>query len=292
MNVANHHFSQGRLDHALECTATILRLTSSYDAIVFSYYRRFQVPAGIVIQSGLPDDARAREAYLADLLRWAGPDIVSAAWRTLSETTEFDDELSDQYLAYLIRHDLYRESLDEFKHRLGGSGAGYASHEWVYNGGFEQGASRNPFNWRLRAAEGVRIAFSESSYEGRQAAVVEFAGDSNFEFRHLSQTLYLPAGEYRFRALLRTERVGGDGFYFQVFDTRDRDQLSLETERVRGTADWTAVTAEFFIKRSMTPVNLLLCRDFVPRVDGRIYGTAWLDAVSVVRLDTPRGGSS
>ena len=112
---------------------------------------------------------------------------------------------------------------------------------------------------------------------------IEFDGERNIDFRHLTHDVVAPPGHYHFRALVRTSELTTDqGIRFRLVDSSGR--LNLETTQLTGTHDWTPVDLDFTLAGPVRLLRIEVVRQPSAKFDNKIRGRAWVDSVSLVRL--------
>jgi hypothetical protein len=118
---------------------------------------------------------------------------------------------------------------------------------------------------------------------------VRFAGKENVSYSHVTQTIFVRPGFYRFQAFVRAEDITTDqGLGFQLFDAEDSRRLDVRTEQITGSTDWKMVEQ---IVRVPPETRLLLLRIVRPpslKFDSHIAGTAWIDDVSLSSEAAPQ----
>jgi len=157
----------------------------------------------------------------------------------------------------------------------------------IWNGGFELPLSGGALGWRLGRLQGVSIARAEGKgQQGSAALSVEFAGDSNLDFRGFAQSVFVrPGSTYRLSFDARVEDLTTDqGLYFEVFARTRRGPL-LETERLLGTEPWRGYSSSFVVPEDTRAVTLRLRRKRSRRIDSRIQGMVVLDNVVLVSAE-------
>jgi len=281
MRAANFYFNRGDNAAALRHAAEALRLTDAYDAILFSYYRRLELPRGQVLAIGLPPQARAWHAYFLHLLSWEDPGPVAALWQTLRERYPPGQDLTIAYVNYLVRKGEWEQAASVWRtHNLQES-PGYGASEYVFNGGFEAEFTPVPLDWRSSPAPGVRLERSQvAARTGQYGLEIEFLGEENVFFRHLSQITVLPAGQYEFQAWIRARNLTTDQRpYFHLAANLD-PSWTTQTPQFPSDSDWFRLSLVFQLRRA-GPVTIELRRDRSLKIDSKIRGTVQVDDVSI-----------
>ena len=285
MRAANFHFREGDIEQALKNTSRVLEMVSEYDAIIFGTYRRMGIPIETVLSEGIPPQSRAASSFLRNLLSWAKPGDAGLAWKNLVKYQYNDDQLATQYIEFLLRRHLYDKAAEVWTLQLGERRGTYRIGNYVLHGSFEEEPTGAPFDWRVRKVPGVEVERDGTiAWEGRYSLRLVFGGDRDILYRHTSQLTYLPPGRYRLRAWVRSNGLTTDqGVYVRVFDRDAPRRLNTATEQVRGTRDWGQLRADFVVPVPGSLVAVEICRDESLRIDSKIRGTAWIDAVALAQ---------
>jgi hypothetical protein len=165
---------------------------------------------------------------------------------------------------------------------------GYLESNWLFNGDFESEPSGTAFDWTLENLnEDVKVALDASvARSGAQSLRVRFGGKENVSYSHTSQTTFVTPGVYRFQAFVRTEDITTDqGIGFHIFDVEESSRVDVRTERVCGTTDWKRIEQIVRVPHEARLLRVQLVRPASLKFDSLIKGTAWIDAVSLARVE-------
>ncbi len=159
--------------------------------------------------------------------------------------------------------------------------------ELITNGSFEQDARNAGLDWHIYSTEGARVATEAgTARQGQRALVIRFDGRQNVHFTHVFQHVPVRAEtQYRFTAWVRSEAVTTDrGPQLEIFDPDAPQPLRWATPEITGTHPWTELSLELRTGAQTRIVVVRVTRLPSRRLDNRIAGTFWLDAVSMRRL--------
>ncbi len=243
MRVANFHFASGRNEEGLRYTHRVLDLVREYDAVVFSTWDRMSVPLPAILAEGLPPEA------------------------------------ADGYCEFLLARGDYPAAAAVWAERA----PGYRKPNLVFNGGFESEFASSGLDWKSEAADGARAERTRGqAHSGAWSLRVEFDGTGNLAYRHVAQRVVVTPGNLRFRAFVRTERLGTDqGIRFRIVDAEDPTRLDTFTAQAAGTSGWTPIAAKIAVRASTRLVRVEVIREPSLKFDSRIRGTAWIDDVEL-----------
>ena len=134
----------------------------------------------------------------------------------------------------------------------------------------------------METPAGVAADFDSTiKRQNLRALRLQFDGTQNLGDLRISQTTYLPAGRYRFRAYIRTEEISTDeGISIRVTFEDAPKQLDFMGGGLRGSNDWTLVEHRFALAASGL-VRVSLARKPSFRFDNLIKGTMWMDQASI-----------
>lgn len=284
MRLANFYFNRSDFTTALRHTSRTLELTRVYDAVIFSYYRRFGLPLQQVLQHGLPQLPEARYAYFQHLLGWAEPATVLQVWPWLCADHQPPLELATLYIRYLARQSLWEQAAQTWRQMAPQPPEQYLVTEHLYNGGFEHPFQPVPFDWQTSPPAGAVISQStDRPRSGRQCLKIEFLGQENVVFRHVSQSCWLRQGEYQFEIWVRTDGLTTDqGVYFSV-EHPGPASYQNRSESLLRTTGWQKVELRFRMPRPGL-ATIRVCRDPSRKIDSKIRGTVWIDDASLKPL--------
>jgi hypothetical protein len=111
---------------------------------------------------------------------------------------------------------------------------------------------------------------------------VDFLGQSNVAFDHVSQLAVVEPGLYRFRAYVKTEEITTDqGVRFRIADAVSPGRLEVITEGFTLTRDWTEVEQTVRVPAGTGLVTVQVVRQASMKFDNKIRGTAWVDDVAL-----------
>jgi hypothetical protein len=289
IRVAEFHLDRREDEAALRAMSEVLQLVESYDDVVFGYYADINIPIAVILTSGLPADARPRQAFFEHALGWARPEDAGLIWESLAADSLTTDHLASAYIDYLIDDGRCDQAREIWAKHLGERRGPYLESNWLFNAGFEQTLTGAAFDWRVRNIGGVGAERIIDERDGNSMLQLTFAGTHNVAYSHLSQTACLSPGQYRFRAWVQTAEITTDQApYFQIHDRDSRGIVDVNTPQLRNLGDWTALEAKFAVALEATPVVIEIRRDPSLKFDNKISGTLWIDDMTLERVTPSR----
>jgi tetratricopeptide (TPR) repeat protein len=154
----------------------------------------------------------------------------------------------------------------------------------VFNGGFELPLSDEDFAWRTPSVQGVGVdTATTAGSQGDKALRIVFQGKP-VRFRHLYQRLALSAGRYRLQGLLKLDSLRAThGIQWQL-QCQPNPIVLGTSERFLGTAPWQPFFFDFDVPVEDCPSQeLRLVLMGRSSQDFTAQGTAWFDAISIIR---------
>jgi hypothetical protein len=157
-----------------------------------------------------------------------------------------------------------------------------AQNEVVTDPGFETPWSGEGFDWRTDSCPGVTIEPDQRiAHSGKRSLRIQFHADSNLDFRHVSQRVWLAPGRYLLSAWVRTEGLSTDeGIGLRIAGLRPSKPDS-STETLQGTHDWTRLQTEFSAGAAPRLARIEIFRNPSLRFDSKPQG---IDDVIVARV--------
>lgn len=156
----------------------------------------------------------------------------------------------------------------------------------VFNGDFEHEPSNAGFDWRIGHAPGVYIERLPVGTEQDTLALRVSFEDRRIPFNHVRQLLALPPGRYRLEGRARADGLRSTPGMVWSVRCADDNRSIANAEPLRGYAPWHAFSVSFELKPGDCGGQWLQLA--VPAripAEQRIGGSAWFDALRIVRAD-------
>ncbi|MCL6566849.1 MAG: tetratricopeptide repeat protein [Acidobacteriia bacterium] len=279
--VGNFYLRTGELDAAFAALQRAAVQDPQLRRAVFALAWRAADPERIRTQL-LPRQTEVLLDYLDFLAATDRADEAEAIWALLlAQGEKFAPQRVFPYLDLLLRS-RRTAALQLAWQRLYPAPA--PAGELITNGSFEQEAWNAGLDWHIYAAEGARAAIEAgTAQQGQRALVIRFDGRQNVHFTHVFQHVPVMAeAQYRFVAWVRSEAVTTDrGPQLEIFDPDAPQRLRWTTPAMTGTHPWTELSLELRTGRQTSILVVRVTRLPSHRLDNRIAGTFWLDAVSL-----------
>lgn len=249
---------------------------------VFLTYGRMPLRIEEVLDRGVPERPWSADGLLRFLTASQRSADAGIAWRWIVGRALQTDQLSGDYLRFLIAHRQERAAAQAWAALNTKAAPDYLCRNWIFNGGFENAPRRVPLDWQLEPDDDVSISRSSESREGKSSLELRFAGLKNVQFEGVHQEAILPPGKWRVRASVRTDGVTTDqGIAIRVCDQVQSQRLDIATDALTGTHGWTQLEKVFELSPETKVVRVEIFRRASPRFDNKIAGTAWVDAVEL-----------
>jgi O-antigen ligase len=286
LRAVDFYARRGDVRSALRHTAHLLEKTDVYDNQVFELCRARGISVSDMLTYAMPQGNRGPRSYMAFMLFADDGPGARAVWRYLQDHGLAGAEDASDYVNWLDAAEEHEAAAHTWRAWLESTGQLVAGPEWMVNGDFEQTPSGTRYDWHIEGDAGkVTTTIDDSTgHTGRRSLRLVFAGKANVDFGRVWNVAWLTPGRYRFRAYVRTADLTTDqGIGFRI--AGDMEPRTIDTPPVGGTNDWTPVTATFHVARPGA-VTVAVTRHPSLRFDGDIAGTAWVDSVSLERIDS------
>jgi hypothetical protein len=283
IRAANVHFALDERGPAMGYGLRILALIPDYDAVVFALYARMDIPVAQVLASGIAPIKRAGASYFRNLLGRGRAGDLDVVWSWLGARGWTDDGLASAYVDQLLARQDYPGAVRTWAAYLGKRRGSYPDGNRIFNGGFETDFAPAALDWKQRAADGATVARdSDAAHTGTSCLRVDFLGQTNVAFDHISVMAVVEPGVYRFRAFVKTRDITTDqGVRFRIADALAPARLEVITEGFTLTRDWTVVEQVVRVPPPTPLVTVQLVRQASMKFDNKIRGTAWVDDVTL-----------
>jgi hypothetical protein len=226
-------------------------------------------------------DVVPREAlsdYLLYLIRKDVKAETYPVWERAAQEGAVTGTLAISYVDYLInRRDIAKaKSIWEGLHPDGGDSL-------VWNGGFEKDTEDRGFDWRVWKTDGVEVEYDyRNKTEGERSLKLEFSGESNVDFYHVSQIVPVePGSHYLLTSDISTDGITTrNGIAWEVYCPG----MAVKSDVYTGTVDWTRTRVAFDTPPGCSYVGIRVRRFKSDKLDNAISGEAWIDNVSLINL--------
>jgi hypothetical protein len=272
---------------AVEPFSRILALTGAPDGDfltgnVFSYYERIGIRENKLLGPAIPDGVNAR-AYVRYLMRETNPAAVREVWMWTQDKSYDDDRLTADSVNYLLLKQKIDWAEEGWMRRFSNRSDGYPRSTRLFNGGFERELTGAVLDWHFDGFDGVKVRRdSQTPFEGKYSLRIDFTGNDNPDFHHVTETAFVRPGRYHFEAHVRTSAItGSEGVRFRIQGVNPKMPLLAETMAVSGTADWSRLESDFEVPPGTAMVEVEVTRRRSLRIDNQLTGTAWIDSVTL-----------
>jgi hypothetical protein len=188
---------------------------------------------------------------------------------------------------FLFAQQQYALAANAWASYLGPHRNGYLQSNWIYDGGFEKDRSASSLNWQIDKLANVEIIMDASVvHSGHRSLRVAFDGKQNVSFNHVSQTVFVQPGHYKFQAYVRCEGITADqGVGFQIFDAEDSGRIDLKTPQLVGNHGWTEIEEKVSIRPDTRLLRIQLIRKPSWKLfDNNTTGSLWIDDVQLLNI--------
>jgi hypothetical protein len=260
-------------------------VTEFYPA-VFLTYSRMPVPLRDVLARGVPPSAAVAEALLRYAIASPRSGDAVAAWQWIAQHRLESDELTRDYLTFLLSHGQEPTAAETWAALNAASATDYRRSNWIFNGAFETAPRPVPLDWQIDHTGDVEVLRSPlAPHDGKWSLELRFPGTENVQFEGVRQRTILSPGKWRVSAAIRTDGITTDeGVAIRVFDALQSRRLDVTTEALAGTHDWTGVERIFEVAPETRIVGVEVFRRSSQRFDSKIAGSAWVDSLELTPM--------
>jgi hypothetical protein len=277
----NFYYAIGDVEAAVASYRTVLSTVHDYDSIIFMTLGRLGLQPTDVLARALPAERVTGANYLAFVMNSGTLNDTDAVWSWLRANKLADDATAARYIDYLLRKNSSSKAALAWADYLGERRGDYLRPNMVYNGSFKNAPTPSRLDWQIQPLEGVEASIDSGS-GGNPELHIRFDGKSNVNYAHVSQTVCLSPGQYRFRARVRSDALTTNkGVLFYMTDPSGRLQWS--TEAITGTHPWTWIEQDLLVPASQFQ-TLQIVRRPSEKIENKIEGSIWIQHVSIVKL--------
>src|SRR3990170_4010794 len=215
---------------------------------------------------------------------------VREPFDSAQDRPQSNDDIAFSYIEFLIRKDRGSEAFSIWSEVIGRS----ENDSLIWNGGFENELLGRGFDWKTQKADGVSIDFDwEKRFQGTKSLRVEFDGKHNIDFYHVSQVITLePDTDYLLTSYMATREITTrNGISWEVY-CYPTGSMTKATEPLTETAGWQRVELSFHTPSDCKSILLRLRRYKSPKLDRYISGTAWVDDVKLLKVESNANAQS
>ncbi|CBE67301.1 exported protein of unknown function [Candidatus Methylomirabilis oxygeniifera] len=245
------------------------------------------------IDTTLPAEPGVLSDYLDYLVRQEEVESGRVVWRRLTglNPSQLNPSIALSYVDMMLEHKDLSEAISSWNLLLRLRGIRRTADSLgnlVWNGGFERDdTGGGGFDWRIGRGAGAEVGVSSTnSSEGTRALKIAFDGTHNpgliaaFQIIPvMPRTRYLLSGSIATAGITTTS-----GIYLEVKNFLD-DRRYAASESYVGDHPWSEVRVPFETPPEAQAIILKIRRDTSQKLDNLIGGTAWIDRISLRRLD-------
>lgn len=284
---ANFYHAVREDERALKQGARLLERSDVYQASIFDWYRDQKFSMNDILSRGLPPGPRAARSYLHYWTALGNVSSAKTSWDWILVHQYADVPTAREYINFLFGDNEYQEASTSWARYLGARKNDYRESNWLFNGDFETEPAGVPLDWEIGSVAGQVDSTLDSNvaHTGTHSLRIRFAGTENVSYAATEKTS-VPQGRYRFTAYIRTENITTDkGIAFRIFDPLDASLLDARTDQFVGTTGWKKVEQIVRVQRATKLLEVQVLREPSMKFDNRVGGTAWIDTVSLTRIE-------
>jgi tetratricopeptide (TPR) repeat protein len=278
---ANFRLKMGEVNKAL----------SSFKYIAYNYptERRKVYPLlwlatkgdlNVIMKEAIPEDIESRVDYLWYLIGREQKREAKKVWYSIV-SNNLHPPVRLRYINNLIAWGDIEDAIKEWKYlkRIDN-----VQKNLVWNASFEENETlNNGFDWRIGKVRGSEITIDNGkAKEGKHSLKIEFNGEENVNFYHLSQVVPLePERRYVLSTSVRSSEITTTNGIKIDFSGLYGCKFYKATEMITGTNPWKELTLEIETPENCKAGRVRVRREESSKFNNRISGTVWIDDVRV-----------
>jgi len=276
LRVLNFHMGVNHKEAILRTGAKLLAISRSYDPYVFQYYREAGASFDEVRRGGIPEDASAAAAWLADVTG-QGREAAAAVWAWMEGQGLVSSEAAVSFSGAQLRWGYPNEASRNWQRYVGVAERREAGN-LIFNPKFERPFLPGPFDWRVSVCPGVTTGFEEGG-----VLRVEFLGEQNVSYRHVTQLVAAGGGRWQLKARAKAEGLTtNQGPFLEVRDAEAPQRFLFEGEQLIGTTEWREWSFDLEVPAAARLLEVSVARRVSAKLDNKIEGVF---RVSGLRLE-------
>jgi len=286
---ANFYLRDGRYTQAALCfRRTLEGNPSRINAVLELCLKTFPNPMDI-IDHVLPDSISS----LVTALRWGVNKqdllLTRRTWQRILENREkFSIQSIFNYIHFLINNHQYQAAHQAWEYGLKRCLSPRPSSEdsLVFNSSFEYPPLQGGFGWRVRKNRHTRVRLDRiQRFNDFHSLRFDFDGTENVSKPILRQVVFLPhTGTYEFSyTILPQISTSDQGFYFEIrlFDAFPSSSVLARGPKNLDELNWRKQDVAFSISNDNSLIEILLKRDRSYKIENKLTGKLWIDAVTL-----------
>jgi tetratricopeptide (TPR) repeat protein len=285
VRAANTYFTLGDYRGTMRYFSRVLQnpeLTDYYPA-VFLTYTRMDLPITELLTYGIPPTRWAAQGFLRFLMEGNLVADTESTWDWILGHALVNEKLSGEYVGFLLQNKQGQRAADTWARLHSNDMPRYRRTNWIFNGSFEQALQPSPLDWQIQPSDDVQASrFRGVAYEGSWSLQLIFRGENNIDYHQVFQEFVLHSGTWHAEGLVRTEGITTDqGVALRIYDAVKPQRLEVKTDALSGTHDWTKLERTFAVGPETSVVRVEVERQASQKLDNKIAGRAWVDAVKI-----------
>jgi tetratricopeptide (TPR) repeat protein len=168
-------------------------------------------------------------------------------------------------------------------------------HSAIWDGDFAHDFENVGLGWRWNNPVGVAIDFDTAPpSHGVRSLLLQFGGGINLDIIVPMQYVPVEPGlKYHFHAYMKTQGITTEsGMRFSIQDPNHNNAVSLLTENLTGSHEWTAIDADVTTSGQTHFLLVQLFRQPSRLFENKLSGTVWIADISLIPDEEQAGNSS
>ena len=281
----NLFLQQEVLEKALPHFTYILAHYPNQGGLVYDVLFKAINDTDFILEKVVPKDPSSMNQYLVYLYEIGDKESAKKAWeKRASFGIKNDRKETLRHIEFLIARGDLNEAFQVWRAGLREEGLSIRPDgNLITNGGFEtKEILGGGFDWKIINVPGAEVSFDHLiAFEGKSSLKIVFNGKENVDFRHVYQFVALkPNSEYVLKAHMKTQAVTTkSGIKIEISGVGPA--FYGASESLIGDNGWRELMVAFRTPSGSQGGLVRIRREKTDKFDRYIYGTVWLDNISL-----------
>ncbi len=275
-----------KVDKAVQALSRFIVIEPEAQSSAYDLCWRLGLGNDYLLRNFVPRRYSYQSGYLGYLIRTKRPAEAEEVWKVI-DRNRLDKDLFLSYVNFQIENDRYGTADSAWK-EVATRASGMKKNEpitLIWNPDFEAEIMNGGFDWVVNETAGADVFIDDSVHvTGNRSLGVSFNGTQNMDLTFAQQVVRLrPQTKYSLRAYVKTDSLTTNGIFVEVSGYHCSG-LDSRSDTVGGTNFWKQVAVDFSTPPDCEAAVLKIRRERSNKLDNKIEGTAWIDALTLKEL--------
>ena len=291
MKVFNRYLALGLNKQAMPVARDLVFADPGKFRKIFYLLTRLNADYATVVREVIPNSVPTHRTFEADIYySWALTDAVraenqglaKAVWAAVPSELKLNADFGLSYLKFLVSLQNRQEASAVWQDLTGSP----LSVNQITQSGFETPLNDVSPCWESRKSSGASAALDDNAFEGQYSLMVEFNGEENINYSHLScLVLVEPGKSYRMTGMWSGKGISTlSGPFIDVYAPGIK-RFYKRSESMLGTWPWRGLELDFTVPADAEIIALRIRRQKTDLLDSKISGRVWFDSLKLLALE-------